>query len=76
MPINGRDLKERSMPSLRLSEIDELMLEEDELDKVQLRRKKRREQKSKPYGAKFVKPRDYELDNDNGGELESTDVDE
>ena len=46
------------MPSLRLSEIDELMLDDDELDEVQLRRKKRKEMKEKPYGTKFIKPRD------------------
>lgn len=64
------------MPSLRLSEIDELMLEDDELDEVQLRRKKRKEKKEKPYEAKFVKPRAHEPDNDNGGDRISTDSDE
>ncbi len=57
MPIKGKDLKERSMPSLRLSEIYELMLDEDELDEVQLRRRKRKEKKEKPYGVKIPKVR-------------------
>lgn len=52
------------MPSLRLSEIDELMLDDDELDEIQLRRRKRREMKKKPYAAKFVKPKAYEPEED------------
>jgi hypothetical protein len=43
------------------------MLEDDELDEIQLRRKKRREKKEKPYEAKFVKPRAYDSDDNNNG---------
>lgn len=59
------------MPSLRLSELYELMLDDNELDEIQLRRKKRKEQKEKPYGVKFVRPKVHEpednTDTNNGG---------
>jgi len=48
------------MPSLRLSELDELLKEDDELSEIELRRKKRKEKKLKSYGTKFIKPRDVQ----------------
>ena len=56
------------MPSLRLSEIEELMKEEDELTEVELRRRREKEKKLRPCGLKYIKT-------NNGGELDSTDVD-
>ena len=45
MPIRGQDLREGRMPSLRLSEIEELTTEFEDFSEIERRRKKRKERK-------------------------------
>lgn len=66
-PINGLDLKEEQMPSLRLDEIDELLTDEDELSEIEIRRRRRKEERKRKKPERFTKH--------TGGELDSTDSD-
>ena len=45
MPIRGQELREGRMPSLRLSEIEELTTEFEDFSEIERRRKKRKERK-------------------------------
>ena len=59
-PIEGHYSKEENMPNLKPSELDELMMDEDELTDVEKRRKNRKKKKNeKPYEAKFRKINDF-----------------
>jgi len=47
------------MPSIHLNQLDEFILDDDELDEIQLRRKQKKEKKNKPI--KFIK-QNFELE--------------
>lgn len=53
------------MPSLRLSEIDDLLKDDDELTEIEIRRNTKKEKKAQPL-AKYIQPK---INDNNGGEL-------